>query len=370
MEHRISRGDFQIVQQQVVLGGTSTDAYRIHDAFTYQNGVGMAPEDIYDMAITQVVGIRTEVPGAGMLGSASSNTVAGSGFVISTDGYILTNFHVIEAARDQHLPINVFFHNGAEFDAKIIGYDANNDVALLKIEATGLNPVVIANSDNIRVGSSILAVGNPLGNLVFTMTPGMISALDREVTVEGKIIDTFQFSAPVNSGNSGGPIYDANGEVIGIVTAKLSRPSVEGIAFAIPINDAIEIASGLIEYGYIAGRPLIGISGNTVSSGHAEYYEWVVGAYIRAVTSGSAAERAGLEVGDIIVGLGGVEVTSMETLRFAMRRYTAGDTTTLDVWRSGEVIEVVITFDEDLAAGQPRRPAPTLPEGENGAPRP
>jgi serine protease Do len=185
------------------------------------------------------------------------------------------------------------------------------------------------------------------------MTDGIVSALDRIVTVDRRTISTFQFSAAVNSGNSGGPIYNTNGEVIGIVTAKLMRGSVEGIGFAIPINDAIEIAMELIEHGYITGRSFMGITPQTVTRANAEYFGWVVGVYIRTVIEGSAAEKAGLMVGDIITGIGETETDSIESLRFAMRRFRAGDTTTLTVWRAGVYHELTITFDEDLSAGQP-----------------
>ena len=365
VSYRISRGDFGVVNQ-VVLGGASSAAQQGDGYFTSAAADGgMAPQDIYEMALTQVVGIITDVPNAGSFGSMDamgSSTISGSGFIISADGYILTNFHVIEQAQQSALPLTAVLHDGTVFDARIVGYDKANDVALLKIEATGLNPAILSNSNNIRVGQSVYAVGNPFGDLVYTMTDGIVSALDRIVTVDSKAISTFQFSAAVNSGNSGGPVYDKDGEVIGIVTAKLMRGSVEGIGFAIPINDAIEIASGLIEHGYIAGRPLIGIVAQTANSGHAEYFGWVVGAYIRSVNPGSAAEKAGLMVGDIITAIGGSEVDSMESLRTALRKYRAGDTTTLTAWRSGEYVEVAITFDEDLAAGQPEQQQQAPPQ--------
>ena len=346
------------IVNQVVLGGpgiAATDSGDTRSATMISSSGGMAPEYIYDMALTQVVGIKIEVPTVGIFGTIGSSTAAGSGFIISSDGYILTNFHVIEPAQSHQLPISVIKSDGSEFLAEVVGYEIANDVALLKIDATDLNPVILGNSDDIRVGHTVFAIGNPFGNLVYTMTDGIISALDRDVTVEGIIINTFQFSAAVNRGNSGGPIYNANGEVIGIVTAKMARADVEGIGFAVPINDAIEIATGLIEFGYITGRPMLGITGMTVTRPLAEYYDLTVGVFVRDVNPGSAAERAGLENGDIIVGLGGFEVTSMDTLRFTMRGYRSGETAQLLVWRDGTVIEMSIIFDEDLAAGQPGR---------------
>ena len=364
MDYRFNRGDFAQTNH-VILGGGIPD--RSPDgnfgAPIVSTSDGMTAQDIYDMARTQVVGINTEMQGFfGLPDSSGTVTpVSGSGFIVSSDGYILTNYHVIEFAHEDDLPINVVLNDGTTYSAKVIGFDKSNDVAVIKIDATGLNPANIGNSNNIRVGQTIYAVGNPFGDLVYTMTDGIISALDRVVSVEGKSISTFQFSAAVNHGNSGGPIYNTDGEVVGIVTAKVVRGNVEGIGFAIPINDAIEITTELIEHGYISGRPLIGVTVQTVSPAHAEYYDWVVGVYVRSVEPDSAAEAAGIAVGDIITGIGSEDIDSMIDLRFALRSYRAGDTTTLSVWREGETLVLTITFDEDMHAGQPQIiPVPEL----------
>jgi len=362
MDYRINRGDFS-QPAPVILGGNVIE--RPRDENSTQSVLArldeMTGQDIYDMALSQVVGIVTEAPGIPGIPEISGATapISGSGFIISSDGYILTNYHVIEIAHRNNLPINVVLNDGTSYEAEVVGYEISNDVAVIKIDETGLSPSLIGNSDNIRVGQTVYAVGNPFGDLVYTMTDGIVSALDRVVSVEGKSIRTFQFSAAVNRGNSGGPIYNTNGEVIGIVTAKFVRGNVEGIGFAIPINDAIEIASELIEHGYISGRPLLGITGQTVSDANADYLDWVVGVYIRSVAEGSAAETAGMLVGDIITGLGGEDIESMEALRFALRDYKAGDTTKITVWRDGDSINLTITFDEDMYAGQPGgRPIP------------
>ena len=357
LDHRINRGDFS-PPTQVVLGNGVID--RQPDGGSTTTLVvredGMTAQSIYDMARNQVVVINTDSPGIfGLPDTAGdASPISGSGFIISSDGYILTNFHVIEIAHRGNLPIRVILNDGTTYDAIVVGFEEHNDVAVIKIEATGLTPVFVGNSDNTRVGETVYAVGNPFGDLVYTMTDGIVSALDRVVSVEGKSIRTFQFSAAVNSGNSGGPIYNRYGEVIGIVTAKVVRGNVEGIGFAIPINDAIEIATELIEHGYLTGRPLIGITGQNVSPANAEYFNWVVGIYIRSVAQGSAADNAGMEVGDIITALDGNSVNSMETLRFALRDHRAGDTTTITVWRDGETLDLIITFDEDMYAGQQR----------------
>jgi len=374
IDHRIERGDLA-PPNQVVLGNGFID--RRPDDNTTSPVVsvpdGMSAQDIYDMARNQVVVINTEAPNFMGIPELSRGTapISGSGFIVSTDGYILTNYHVIEIAHNNNLAINVILNDGQSFEADVIGFERDNDVAVLKIDAAGLIPVYIGDSSTIRVGQAVYAVGNPFGDLVYTMTDGIVSALDRVVSVEGKSIRTFQFSAAVNSGNSGGPIYNSDGEVIGIVTAKVVRGNVEGIGFAIPINDAIEIASELIEHGYISGRALIGIHGQNVSPANADYFDWVVGVFIRSVFPDSAADKAGLAIGDIITRLGDTEITSMEILRLTLRDYRAGDTATITVWRDGEILDLSISFDEDKHAGlpQPReRVEPDSPDPFEGRP--
>ena len=364
MDFRFNRGDFTI-NNQVVLGGVHADARPDGAAPVARVTDGMTASDIYDISLTQVVGIITEAPG--YFGPSGSQgimiPVSGSGFIISSDGYILTNYHVIELADQNRLPLSVVLYDGTTYDAEIIGFEAGNDVAIIKIDAVGLNPAIIGDSDKIRVGQTVYAIGNPFGDLVYTMTDGIISALDRVVSVEGKTISAFQFSAAVNRGNSGGPVYSTDGEVIGIVTAKVVRGNVEGIGFAIPINDAMAIATELIEHGYLTGRPLIGITGQTVSPGHAEYYDWaVVGVYIRAVNPGSAADVTGLEIGDIIIAIGDKEIDSLQALHQALLNYHAGDSTMITIWRNNESIVLPITFDENMHAGRPRRNTDERPE--------
>jgi len=362
IDHHLERAAFTQAPNQVVLGGNVADR-RIDEfepAPVATASDGMKAQDIYDMARTQVVGINIDAPG--LLGLPIMSPISGSGFIISSDGYILTNYHVVELAHNDSLPINVVLNDGSSFEAEVIGYDAGNDVAVIKIDAQGLNPSIIGNSDDARVGQAIFAVGNPFGDLVYTMTDGIVSALDRFVSVDGRSIRTFQFSAAVNSGNSGGPIYNTNGEVIGIVTAKAVRGNVEGIGFAIPINDAIEIATDLIEHGVVTGRALIGITGQTVSEANADYFGWEVGVYIRSVAPDSAAEAAGLEIGDIITALNHEDIDTMETLRWALRDHRAGDTTTITIWRNGNSIDLQITFDEDMYAGQSGERPRTQPD--------
>ena len=370
IEFRVSRGDLD-VPNQVILGSSVVTDMRPETGLEIDPvgviGNEMLAEDIYYMALSQVVSISVPVPGVVEdLEPDEHPSASGSGFVISADGFVLTNYHVIEFANFHDLPVNVTLFDGTTYTAEVIGFEPENDVALLKIDSNNLTPVLIGDSDAIRVGQRVYAVGNPFGDLLYTMTDGIVSALDRVVTVEGRSISFFQTSAAVNRGNSGGPIYNTNGEVIGIVTAKVVRGNAEGIGFAIPINDAIAVARELIEHGFLAGRPLIGITGETVPPEYAEHLGWVVGAYIEEVFSGSAAENAGIQVHDIITALGGVDTDSMASLRNALREYRAGDTTTVTVWRDGEYHTLTITFDEDLNAGLPRPPRPATPSRFEG----
>ena len=361
LEYRIKRGDFDVaVSNQVILGNNGTGNQQVGGLMSpiVSSSSELPAEVIYEMALSQVVGIESEAPTTSFIPGSQSSTapVSGSGFIISNDGYILTNYHVIEAAYSNGFPIKVYMSDKSEYIAKVIGFDEGSDVALIKIDAEGLNAVVIGNSDNISVGQRVYAVGNPFGDLFHTMTEGIISARDRVVSVDSKLISAFQFDAAVNPGNSGGPIYDRNGDVIGIVSMKIMGNSVEGIGFAIPINDAITIATELIEHGYITGRAYIGITVTSVTRGNAEFYGLVEGASVRSVAGDSAGERAGLAVGDIITALGDTAIDSRDKLLFALRRYKAGDTTTITVWRAGAELQLTITFDENMTAGQPQKP--------------
>ena len=346
VEYRILRGDFPPVGY-AAYGGAQAQQYSDVTSAAAVPGKEMSAEDIYNMACHQVVGISTGNVSTRRLfeqfGSAAAN---GSGLIISGEGHILTNFHVVENAYRNDLPITVYLEDGTTYEAEVIGYESANDIAVIKIEAYGLSAAAIGESDGIRVGQRVYAVGNPFGTLVSTITEGIVSALDRGVRVEGKIINTFQHSAAVNPGNSGGPVYNANGEVIGIVTAKFRDPDIEGVGFAIPINDAIGLALSLIEHGYITGRPFIGITPETVTRGNAEFFGLVEGVYVSDVVPGSAAEDAGILFGDVIIMLGKDEIKSREDLEFALMKYKAGDKAAITVWRDGEEVILSITFDE------------------------
>ena len=245
--------------------------------------------------------------------------------------------------------VNVITHDGERYDASIVGFEPDNDVAVLKIEAEGLIPAVLGNSDEMNVGDQVYAVGNPLGELEFTMTFGHVSALDRLINTEANTaaINMFQLDAAINSGNSGGPVYNSLGEVIGVATAKYSSSGVEGLGFAIPINDAASIANDLITKGYVTGKAYMGVSlDNRYNSMYSQYYGMPIGAYVASVEEGSCAETAGIQTGDIITELGGNVIESYTDLKAALKQFSAGDTTELTLYRAGESMELSITFDE------------------------
>ena len=312
---------------------------------------GMEPADIYNQACEEVVGITTEVITRNFWGQVSSTPVSGTGFIISEDGYIMTNYHVIEEAHLNGYDITVMMYDGTTYQASIVGTEADNDIAVLQINATSLNSVTFGNSDAIQVGDQIYPVGNPLGELAFTMTFGRVTALDRMITTSESAtpINMFQIDAAVNSGNSGGPVYDDEGEVVGVVTAKYSDSGIEGLGFAIPINDAVNIATELITNGYVTGKPYLGVIPKTMSSSAAEYYNSVEGAYVTSVVTESPAALADIKAGDVIYRLGEMDVTSEEELRTALRSYRAGDTVNVYVYRSGEELTLSVTLGEQTA---------------------
>ena len=311
-------------------------------------GSAMSPAQIYEQACSQVVGITTKVSTTGYFGIVNSGTITGSGFLISEDGYIVTNYHVVETADQSDLPVTVVLYDGTEYDAQIVGKEDVNDIAVLKIQAAGLLPVTVGDSSSIRVGDEVYAVGNPMGELEFSMSTGHVSALDRVIsTEEAEDIPMFQLDAAVNPGNSGGPVYNTRGEVIGVVTAKYSDSDVEGLGFAIPINDAIRIAEDLVANGYVTGKAFMGVwTDESYNAVMAQYYNLPLGACVQSVEQGSAADLAGIRSGDIITAIDGETVESSSQLRSLLRQYGAGDRAEITLYRSGESLTLTIVFDE------------------------
>ena len=307
-----------------------------------------APE-IYATYVGSTVGITTEITTTNVWGQPVSQAAAGSGFVITSDGYILTNYHVIEDADS----IQVAFVDGTTYDATLVGGESENDIAVLKIDATGLTPVIIGDSDNVKVGEQVVAIGNPLGELTFSMTSGIVSAKDRSITMEnGNVMNMIQTDTAINNGNSGGPLFDMYGQVIGITSAKLSGSSssqatIEGLGFAIPINDIKYMVTDIMENGYVTGKPYMGVTVSTVPESISERYGMSQGALVESVDEDSCAAKAGLQKGDIITAIDGKTVISSAELVEAKKTYKAGDTVTLEVERNGEKLELSLTFDED-----------------------
>ena len=307
-----------------------------------------APE-IYATYVGSTVGITTEITTTNVWGQPVSQAAAGSGFVITSDGYILTNYHVIEDADS----IQVAFVDGTTYDATLVGGESENDIAVLKIDATGLTPVIIGDSDNVKVGEQVVAIGNTLGELTFSMTSGIVSAKDRSITMEnGNVMNMIQTDTAINNGNSGGPLFDMYGQVIGITSAKLSGSSsseatIEGLGFAIPINDIKDMVTDIMENGYVTGKPYMGVTVSTVPESISQRYGMSQGALVESVDENSCAAKAGLQKGDIITAIDGKTVISSAELVEAKKTYKAGDTVTLEVERNGEKLELSLTFDED-----------------------
>ena len=315
-------------------------------------GEEMSARDIYyNLACKQVVGIQSDITTTNIFGMTASASVSGSGFVISEDAY------------SGGYEIKVMFYNGDSYTAEVKGFDRNNDIAVLKIEAEGLNAAELGTSDSLFVGDTVYAVGNPLGELNYSMTSGMVSATDRLITTEEGTMTMFQFDAAVNQGNSGGPVYNVYGQVVGVVTAKSREDGTEGLGFAIPIDDAVRIANDVISgersLDAETGDAYLGITPADVDSMAAQYYGFPEGAYVRTVTEGSAAEKADIKVGDIITQLDGYDIGSSDELRQELLFHSAGETVDIVVWRSGEYLTLSITFDA--------KPAENTDSGSQGA---
>lgn len=300
----------------------------------------LTPSEVYARYASAVVAISVESTTTNAFGQATSQASSGSGFIISADGYIVTNYHVVEDATS----VSVALYDETSYDATIVGYDDTNDVALLKINASGLNTVAIGNSEEIVVGEQVCAIGNPLGELTFTLTCGYVSALDRVINTDGNPINMFQTDAAINPGNSGGPLFDMAGNVIGITTAKYASDSIEGLGFIIPINDVMDIVNDLAQYGRVVNRAYLGVTVSNMTD--AGKYNLPDGAYIESVTAGSCAEKAGMRAGDIVTALGETKISSYSDLVTALRGYKAGQTTTITVYQAGAYKDLTITFDE------------------------
>ncbi|MBE7018593.1 MAG: PDZ domain-containing protein [Ruminococcaceae bacterium] len=291
-----------------------------------------------------VVGIDTTVERQNIFGTSAMGSGSGSGIILSNDGYIVTNNHVIEGAST----IKVTLSDGTQYDATLVGGDARTDLAVIKIEGEGFPAATLGNSSELQVGELAVAIGNPLGNeLAGSVTGGYISALNRSITVDDREFNLIQTDAAINPGNSGGALVNNYGEVIGINSVKMSASGVEGIGFAIPIDEAKPIIDALIEHGYVAGRPVIGIAGRDVTEQDSIYYDIPVGIYVVETSPYSAAERAGIKTGDVITAIDGVKITTVDELNTEKEKHQAGETVVLTVIRGTETKQISLTLQED-----------------------
>ena len=307
------------------------------------DGTTMSVQQIASLVSPSVVAITTEQMSGSQtwFGGYYVQSGAGSGVIISQDGYILTCAHVVSGATS----IKVQLSTGDSYDATVVGSDSTSDVAVIKIDATGLTPAVIGNSDALAVGETVVAVGNPLGTLSNSVTDGIISALNREVTVEDNDMTLLQTDASISPGNSGGGLFNANGELIGVVNAKSSYSEAEGIGFAIPINSAMDIANQLIESGSVA-RPALGVTIVDVSDANTAQQMGVsaTGVYVVQVTAGSGAESAGVKAGDRIIAVDDTAVSTSNDVKSYLAKKNVGDTVNLQVERDGKVLTLAVTL--------------------------
>lgn len=308
----------------------------------------MSAAEVYAANVNSTVGIQVSSVSTNLSGQQTLSAASGSGFILTADGYIVTNYHVVESGNS----VTVTTYDQSSYAAKIIGYDQSNDLAVLKIDATGLSPVVLGSSDRLNVGDTVLAIGNPLGELTFSLTTGVVSALNREVTVSsGTVMDLIQTDCAINSGNSGGALFNLYGEVVGITNAKYSGTTssgatIDNIAFAIPIDSVRSIVESIIENGYYT-KVIIGVKVADVDERYQQQFRMPTGALVYEVTAGGPAETAGIQANDVITEVNGTAIESTADLMRVMAKVKAGDTLTLKVWRmNSQTMTVTVTVVE------------------------
>lgn len=306
----------------------------------------MSPAEVYASTVNSVVSINCSAVSTNIFGQQTESASSGSGFIYTADGYIVTNQHVVANASS----INVTLYNGDTYPATLVGSDSDYDVAVLKIDAKDLPAVTLGNSTDVNVGDTVMAIGNPLGELTFSMSSGIVSCVNRAINVEGTPFNMIQVDASINPGNSGGPLMNLYGEVVGIVSAKYSSyadTTVEGLGFAIPINDVQSIISDIMENGSVTDKAYMAITAGTMTQQMAAQYKInaTEGVFVYSVEDGGAGDKAGLKLGDVITKLNDTQITSMEDLSAAKKGFKAGDTVTLTVLRDGKEITTQLTFD-------------------------
>ena len=330
----------------------------------------MTPAEVYASTVNSTVSINCSSQSTNIFGQTTQSASSGSGFIITSDGYIVTNYHVINGASS----VKVTLYNGDTYDATVIGGDSDYDVAVLKINATGLSKVTLGKSDTVNVGDSVLAIGNPLGELTFSMSGGYVSSCNRAINVDGTPFNMIQVDCSINPGTSGGPLMNLYGEVVGIVSAKYSTYSsttVEGLGFAIPIDDVQAIITDIMENGAVTDKAYLAITGGTMTEQLAAQFSIDIdkGVFVYSAVKGGAGDKAGLRLGDVITKLDNHDITSMTDLTKVKKNYRAGDTATLTVYRQGEYITLSVTFDVqpqttgDTDADSGQSTTPSAPNG-------
>ena len=327
----------------------------------------MTPAEVYASTVGSVVSINCSAVSTNIFGQRVESASSGSGFVITQDGYIVTNHHVVASASS----VKVTMYDGKEYSAAVVGSDSDYDVAVLKVETTGLQPVTLGNSADVNVGDTVLAIGNPLGELTFSMSQGIVSCCDRAINVSGTPFNMIQVDASINPGNSGGPLMNLYGEVVGIVSAKYSSYSntaVEGLGFAIPIGDVRAVITDIMENGQITSKPSMGIIAGTMTRQMAAQYQIDKdsGVFVYSVDKGGAGEKAGLRMGDVITKVDSTEITSMEDLTAAKKGRRAGDTVTVIYYRDGQNYSTELTFDAKTESTQQEQQIPQNGQGSSG----
>ena len=326
----------------------SADNSTVSAADTASDEGKMTAAEVYKVNVNSTVGITTSI-NTNYFGYKTTAAASGSGFIISSDGYIVTNHHVIDDANK----ITVTLYDGKKYEGELVGSDESNDIAVVKIDAQGLTPVKLGSSGELNVGDEVAAIGNPLGELTFSLTKGVVSALDRTITAENTTMSLIQTDAAINAGNSGGALFNMKGEVVGVTNAKYSSSgmgtaSIDNIGFAIPIDNVKSIINSLIKNGY-AASPYIGV-GVAVSSAQSE--SEVSGAVIKKVYDDSPAQQAGIKEGDIITEVNGKKIKNGSELTSYVKTTSKGDKMICKVDRDGTTLEVTITVDEKESASQ------------------
>lgn len=306
------------------------------------SGTSLSYADIAKETMDSVVEIQTETMSTNKLFAQAVESGAGSGVILSEDGYIVTNNHVIEGANT----ITVKTRDGKSYNAKLIGTDSSTDLAVIKIDATGLKPAVLGNSSELQVGDTAIAIGNPLGELGGTVTTGIVSALDREVTIDNQTMHLLQTNAAINPGNSGGGLFNDQGELIGIVNAKSSGSNIEGLGFAIPIDRAKDVITSLIDNGYVKGRASLGVTLTTGTTNNPLSNESSTQVYIIEVQEGSAAAKAGLQAGDQILKVDDTDVEEIADVKTAVNSHKAGETMNITILRDNSTQTIQVTLGE------------------------